>query len=615
MASERPSRRSSFALVRAGVALLTRREAAGMIGLFLLTSLVGVLDGSVVILVVPLVQTIIDPGLLQGNPVFARLAETLGIEWSAAIFPWLAGTVSVLIAVTAAASLFVQWLVDRQAAKCRDRVGREFVTRLVAAPFPWFAMQNTAVLARQMFADIRTWRQDFLQSLLLIAQSAILIAFPAAVAIVIAPSRGLLALAAVCGTGILLVILIRPHVHNIATRTKACSNATMRILMQILTGIREVKVSNRSDFFIDQFQRQHHEGNLLQVRTRFLAHFSPTLILTLGQIGFIATAVVMWSAGMSGAEVAAQLAMLGVVVSRVLPAINKAAGQFNTLVASLPFVDGLIDLLAAVRRAELEFGRPAHGAPVPAHWRRVRFERVNFRYPNADGPSVNDLSVELERGKRYGVVGSSGAGKSTMVNLLLGLLQPTNGAILVDGRRLADLDLGEWQERIGYVPQDVFMVDDTLRANIAFGEPPERIDPDRLAAAVEQARLSEVVAGLPKGLDTQMGERGRRLSGGQAQRVAIARALYRRPDVVLLDEATSALDTMTELDIQASFDALGGNVLAIAVAHRVSSLRNCHAIIVLEGGRVQDVGSYEALLERNELFRRLAAQAWEVSAQ
>ena len=279
------------------------------------------------------------------------------------------------------------------------------------------------------------------------------------------------------------------------------------------------------------------------------------------------------------------------------------------MIASFPFVEALLGTLREIAEAQRDFDRPSGGSAVPTGWSSIRFEAVSFRYPGAERNSVDELTFELERGKRYGVVGKSGAGKSTMVNLLLGLLHQTKGRVCLDGVPLSSLALNCWQERIGYVPQDVFLLDDTLRANIAFGDNPASVDEDRLRIAVDRAHLTDVVKGLPQGLNTPIGERGRRLSGGQVQRVAIARALYRSPDLVLLDEATSALDSMTEADIQASFDALGQDVLAIAVAHRISSLRNCHSIIVLDDGRVQDIGTYNELMERNRLFRDLAAQS------
>lgn len=573
----------------------------GMVG-------VGTLDAAVVALIVPLVQTIIQPDLLKQVEPFAKISDWLGFEWSSEVFPWLAGILVLLIVASSVANLIVNWIMDQQAAKCRNRLGHEIVYELISAPFLWFLSKNTAILARQVFADIRVWRNDFLQSVMQIAQSVVLILTPSTVVVVLAPSYGLLAIIVVGLLGLLITLVVRPRIHQLVRRQKANMDATMRVLQQLLTGIREVKVSNRMDFFTEQFDKYHERGNHYFTDQRLLSQLSPNLILTLGQVGFIAAATLLWASGISGAEVTAQLAMLAVVVSKILPAINKGASHFNTLIASLPFVDALLATLQEVDNAKRTHGRSEAGEDLPTDWQTVRMDEVSFEYPNAKFPSINGLTFTLERGKRYGIVGRSGAGKSTLVNLLLGLLQPTNGHIYVDGMPLASIDLGQWRNHVGYVPQDVFLLDDSLRANIAFGETPARVNEQRLLAAVDQARLASVVSALPQGLDTPMGERGRRLSGGQAQRVAIARALYRLPSIVILDEATSALDSMTEADIQASFDALGNNVLAIAIAHRISSLRNCHEIIVLDDGKIHDIGSYDELLEHSSLFRDLAAK-------
>lgn len=605
-------RSSTLATIRGGIALLTRREAWAMAALFGAMSVVGLLEATVVALVVPLVQTIIQPELLNQAGPFAKVSNLFGFEWSPVLFPRLAGTLAVLIVVSSMANLAVNWIMDQQAARCRNRLGHEVICKLVAAPFLWFLSKNTAILGRQIFSDIRVWRNDFLQSMMQIAQSIILIVMPAIVVVALAPSNGLLAILLVGLLGFLMILLVRPRVHSLVRRQKANMDATVRILQQLLTGIREVKVSNRAEFFIGEFDKHHERGNRYMTSQRFLFQLSPNLILTLGQVGFIGTAVLLWSAGLSGAEVTAQLAMLGVLVVRVLPAINRGAVHFNTLIASIPFIEALLATMREIAEAQRDFDRPPMGNAVPTAWNSIRFEAVSFRYPGAERNSIDELTVELERGKRYGIVGKSGAGKSTMVNLLLGLLHQTEGRICIDGVPLSSLELSRWQERIGYVPQDVFLLDDTLRANIAFGENPGKVDEKRLQIAVDQAHLTDVVKGLPQGLDTPIGERGRRLSGGQVQRVAIARALYQSPDLVLLDEATSALDSMTEADIQASFDALGKDVLAIAVAHRISSLRNCHSIIVLDYGRVQDMGTYDDLMERNPLFRDLAAQSKKV---
>jgi ATP-binding cassette subfamily C protein len=599
----------TISTIRGGIALLTRGEILAMTALFGAMSVVGLLDAAVVALVLPFVQTILQPELLNRAGPFSRVAALLGFEWSAALFPWLAGTLVVVIVVSSTANLAVNWMMERHAGRCRNRLGHEVICKLVAAPFLWFLSKNTAVLARQIFSDIHLWRNNFLHSIMEIARSIVLIVMPASVVVALAPSSGLLAILLVGLVGLVMILVVRSRLYSLVRHQKTNMDATMRMLQQLLTGIREVKVSNRAEFFASEFDKHHEQGNRYFASQRFLSQLSPSLIQTIGQVVFIGTAALLWAAGLSGGEVTAQLAVLGVVVMRVLPAVNTGATRFNILISSLPFVEGLLVTMREVEEAQRQFGRPPHGDPVPIAWHSIRFEAVSFRFPGADRDTIDGLTVTLDRGKRYGIVGRSGSGKTTMVNLLLGLLHQTEGKISVDGVPLSSLELSQWQERIGYVPQDVFLLDDTLRANIAFGVNPAHVDQNRLHRAVAQAHLTEVVDGLPQGLDAPIGERGRRLSGGQVQRVAIARALYRSPDLVLLDEATSALDSMTEADIQASFDELGDDVLAIAVAHRISTLRNCHSIIVLDGGRVQDMGTYDALMERSQLFRELAARS------
>jgi ATP-binding cassette subfamily C protein len=599
----------TMSTVRGGIALLTRGEMAAMTALFGAMSVVGLLEAAVVALVLPFVQTILQPELLNRVGPFARVSASFGFAWSTALFPWVAGALVALIAVSSAASLVVNWLAERQAGRCRNRLGHEVICKLVTAPFLWFLSKNTAILARQIFSDIHVWRNNFLHSIMEIARSIVLVVMPAAVVVALAPSSGLLAILLVGVVGLLMILLVRSRLQALVRNQKANMDATMRTLQQLLTGIREVQVSNRTEFFASEFDRHHEQGNRYFASQRFLSQLSPSLIQTIGQIVFIGTAVLLWTAGLSGGEVTAQLAVLGVVVMRVLPAVNTGATRFNILISSIPFVEALLLTMREIDEAQRRLGRPPQGDPVPVGWSSIRFEGVSFRFPGTDRDTIDGLDVTLERGKRYGIVGRSGSGKTTMVNLLLGLLHETDGRIVVGGVPLSSLELSQWQERIGYVPQDVFLLDDTLRANIAFGVNPAHVDQDRLCRAVVQAHLTEVVDGLPNGLDTPIGERGRRLSGGQIQRVVIARALYRAPDLVLLDEATSALDSKTEAEIQASFDELGEDVLAIAVAHRVSTLRNCHAIIVLDSGRVQDLGTYDELMERNQLFRELAAQS------
>jgi ABC-type multidrug transport system fused ATPase/permease subunit len=255
---------------------------------------------------------------------------------------------------------------------------------------------------------------------------------------------------------------------------------------------------------------------------------------------------------------------------------------------------------------QLTKGPPPSGlevAPLPFA-REIRIEDVTYTYPRGSAPVLNNISLTIPRGSSIAIVGPSGGGKSTLVDILLGLLPPDAGRVRVDGVDTAT-SVRAWQRNLGYVPQSPYLLDDTLAKNIAFGVPDAEIDKQAVIEAVRMAQLNDLVASLPNGLDTEIGERGVRLSGGQRQRIVIARALYRQPTVLVFDEATSELDNLTELEIAAEIDALSGEKTIVVIAHRMTSVRNCDVIVFLVEGRVADMGTYDELLERNPEFSKL----------
>ena len=236
-------------------------------------------------------------------------------------------------------------------------------------------------------------------------------------------------------------------------------------------------------------------------------------------------------------------------------------------------------------------------------------KNIRFTYPGKPEPALHDLTMTIGVNKVTGLVGASGSGKSTAIDILLGLIQPEKGELLIDGEPITKQQLRAWQNSLGFVPQSIFLADSSIRENIAFGLPPELVDEEKVQQAATMAHLAELLAELPDGLNTRVGERGVQLSGGQRQRIGIARALYHDADVLILDEATSALDGITEKLIMDAIHDLSGKKTIIIIAHRLATVKQCDTIFLLSQGKLLDQGTYIELQARNEIFKKMTAHA------
>jgi ATP-binding cassette subfamily C protein len=318
-------------------------------------------------------------------------------------------------------------------------------------------------------------------------------------------------------------------------------------------------------------------------------------------VSMLAVVLVVTLRGGSGAETVSLLALFAYAGFRAVPSANRIMLNAGYLREGQPFARAVRADFATLR-AQPE--RPHGAEPTVDFTDALVCDRVTFVYEEAGRPALEDVTVRIGRGESVGIVGPTGSGKSTLVDILLGLLRPTHGRVLLDGNDLAGFDRA-WQRLVGYVPQDPYLLADTLRRNIAFGVPDSIVDDHRLARACHLAQLDEFVRELPNGLDTSVGEHGVRLSGGQRQRVAIARALYQDPAVLVFDEATAALDNQTEREVTRALAALHGNRTMIVIAHRLTTVQACDRLIFLRHGRVAAVGTYDELL-RDARFRAMA---------
>lgn len=366
-----------------------------------------------------------------------------------------------------------------------------------------------------------------------------------------------------------------------------------QLVLQGISAAKELQLRGRSLFYAEE----------AAVRTRRINHAVRGVTVANGSLRYmletslvIGAVFVVAIAGLTSGRDAA-LPAVGLVLAgafRLLPALNQILGlsnavQFNA--SATEFVEQEVATFGTYA------ARPDEGREEPVPYRfeqALRLDGVTFRYPTRDEPALRSVSLAIAPGQSFGIVGPTGSGKSTLLDVILGMLDPDSGSVFVDGKPLADVR-ERWQRSIGYVPQDVYLVDDSLRANVALGWQGNEMDDTRVLEAIRLAGLDDVVAGLPEGVDTLVGERGVRLSGGQRQRVGLARALYTQPSVLVLDEATSNLDQVTERRIVDTLEALIGDVTMIVVTHRLVSVEHCDHVLYLEGGRVAAEGRFSEL--------------------
>ncbi|HUF93696.1 MAG TPA: ABC transporter ATP-binding protein, partial [Candidatus Limnocylindria bacterium] len=378
----------------------------------------------------------------------------------------------------------------------------------------------------------------------------------------------------------------------------------LQALHQSLGGLKEVKITGREAFFSKEFAWRQQAAGGVRARHATLTATLRMLVEAVFVCALLLVSLLVTLRSDAAADTVPMLALFAYAGFRVIPSANRLLlniAQIRYGRALLEDVDN--DVAAFARHAAADL--PPEEADI-AFEDAVELRDVSYAYE--DGERVlTDVRLTIRRGESIGIVGATGSGKSTLLDLLLGLLAPTSGSITVDGRDIR-AGLRSWQRLIGYVPQTTFLIDDSLRRNIAFGLADADIDERRVEAAVRMAQLSDVAAALPRKLDTLIGERGVRLSGGQRQRVAIARALYTQPQMLVFDEATSALDTQTERELIAAIDTLRGAKTLVVVAHRLSTVRRCDRLVFLRQSRVAAVGPFDQLLADSDDFRAMAAE-------
>lgn len=406
----------------------------------------------------------------------------------------------------------------------------------------------------------------------------------------------------VAGFAVFFLILPR-WMRRLGVETNRYNKALILNLQQCLGAIKEIKVLGREKFFEDTYMLAARADARIKVAVHTL-RVAPRHVIEVALIlGMLVVVYALSGPGERSEDMFAVLGVFTLAAYRLLPSANRILGAVNSINMARAALDDVHRDIEEFAAAAFVSGAEESNEFLP-FTDSITIENLTYNYPGAADAALTDLNQHIRKGESIGIVGRSGAGKTTLIDIVLGVLTPTSGRLLVDGKDVA-AGIRDWQNNIGYIPQSSYMTDDTLRRNVAFGIEDRLIDETRVDDALKAAYLHDFVSSLDQGLDTVVGENGVRLSGGQRQRVSIARALYHDPDVLVMDEATSAVDSETESRINAAINELRGQKTILIIAHRLSTVRNCDRLFYLDGGHLVDAGDFDTLMKRNSGFRTM----------
>jgi len=547
-----------------------------------------------------LLTVVMEPSRAATLPVFSTVDRWLGAPGPRAIVIALTLVLIGFYLVRNALLAFAAWAQARVVYDSVAAVSRRLLLGYLTVPWSFHFRRNSAGLIQRVSQSAEVAFTLVASSILQTLVEGLTIA---AIAAVLAFTAPLATLAAAAVIGLLILVptrLTAPVFARIGRAEHASEESMLQALQQSLGAMKEVKIAAREGYFHDRFAVVVDALAGARRRRTTLQEFVRLSVETVFVVGLLLVVLLLALRGQPGPEIVSLLGLYGYAGFRLVPSANRIGRNLGNVKVGRPYLDAVDEDLQAIEALGRDHtGGDDPGGPPFAS--AVRFENVSYAYDEGGPAVLRDVTLEIRRGESIGVVGPTGAGKSTLIDLLLGLLTPTAGRVAIDGGDLAGR-VRWWQRQIGYVPQTFALFDDTLRRNIAFGVPDGEVDDARLLGAVRSAQLDEVVAGLSDGLDTFVGERGVRLSGGERQRVVIARALYHEPRVLVFDEATSSLDTQTEREVTRAIEALHGAVTLVVIAHRLSTVRGCDRLIFLREGRVEAVGTYDELRETSAAF-------------
>lgn len=571
--------------------LFDKKQMIQLAGLAVMILIGGILETLGVSMMLPLVQAIMSPDEIMGNELAASIVAFLHIDSSRNLILWLLGVTIFLFIFKNAYLLFQTYVqntfVTRNRNRMISRVMREFLNR----PYEDYLGADIPTVFRLTDSDIPNAFQLILVLIQMTTEIVVAVSICLVLVVVVSPAISIGCAVLFLGMTLMITKILKPRLNAIGRKNQAIQSRIAKWRIQSIYGLKDVKVLHREEFFVRNYYESGAVGANV-ARNYAVMNNAPRLLIETvfiaAMLSFIFAFIVR---GGDITELFSTLTAFAAAAVRVMPATNRINTYLSEIAYAQPCLDYLYENLTENMKRDVNGSvtgltgeREQVKEPLTLN-DKIVLDHISYSYPNTDKPIFTDAHMEVRKGQSVGIMGPSGAGKSTIVDILLGLLHVQAGAITCDGRDIFD-NYPSWLSKIGYIPQSIYLIDESIRDNIAFGIDRDKIDDRRIWEVLEEAQLKTFVEELPEGLETTIGDRGVRISGGQRQRLGIARALYHNPEILVFDEATSALDGDTEAAVMEAVNSFHGKKTMVIIAHRLNTIAKCDIIYKVENEKI-----------------------------
>lgn len=556
--------------------------------------------------ILPFMSMVLDPDQISSNQVLSFLFNFFNFNDVETFLFYSGIAVLVLLAFSNFFSAFMYWAITYFSKMQGHIISMRLLKHYLSNNYLFFLERNSSDLGKNILSEIdRVVKGVVLQALQAISK-AILTIVVLAFLIYINPVIAIMTILSIGGAYLFFYIITRSYLSRIGEKQSIALFNRFRTVDEAMMGIKDIKLKSLERNFIARFRQPSIDNARFSAQGLVIAILPRYLLETVAFGGIISIILILLSNDVLISEIIPVLSLYAVAGYRLLPAVQNIYSAQSMIKYNHP---ALMIIINDLKEIEIEEKNELSNEvdQMIKFDKKITVSDIFFKYPKSKKNVIDGISLSILKNTSIGFAGSTGSGKTTLIDVILGLLDPKKGNIIVDDTIVNNQNLLSWQNKISYVPQTIFLIDESISSNIAFGIKREEIDHDRVVKAAQLANLDRFVEDLPEKYDTLVGENGVKLSGGQRQRIGIARALYNEPEVLVLDEATSALDGITENYVMEAIESLSNKLTLIIVAHRITTIENCDMIYFLEEGKIKDYGTYNELISKNSQFKKMAS--------